>query len=454
MPENRASAQPISVTVPNSLTWPRRAGRYILRGVRPLFAPILNRIQMRLQTAIEQSSVASGLQQIEMSVDRLKTNLDDLTTNVDKLPESFETLCLRFNDMLTQIELLRVASEAMRLDQEEIFAEIPQLIERHSAAQVEKLDRQDTLLNANHAVQVEKLDRQHTLLNANHAVQSEHKQLSALLMSRADYFLQRITIPLGRDILMRTPEGFLLLPAEDPATVSAVWESGARLEPGTIKVLVALLREGDNAIDVGANVGLTVLPAARKVGPAGRIIALEPGSRTGGLLRQSLVLNGLSGCVSFYPYAAGEAAGSAFLNLGSVLGHSSLLVLPGSETGEEVEIRTIDSLVAPRTRIRLAKLDAEGFEPRVWRGMQRVIADNPALIVLVEFGPEHLRRAGISIEDWLAEFLAPGFTAYEVDEETSHLRPLRSVVELAAVHSLNLLLLRQPTTAFPELRFE
>jgi FkbM family methyltransferase len=219
-------------------------------------------------------------------------------------------------------------------------------------------------------------------------------------------------------------------------------------------VLAAILREGDVVLDVGAHVGLTVLPAARKVGPTGRVIAFEPGSRTGGLLRRSLALNFLSERVLFYPYAAGDLAGRVFLNLGSVLGHSSLLALPGSESGEEVETRTVDSLVAPGTPIRLAKLDAEGFEPRVWRGMQRVISDNPELIVIVEFGPEHLRRAGISIEDWLAEFLAPGFSAYEVDEETSHLRPLRSVAQLAAVHSLNLLLLRQPTGVFPELQFK
>ena len=86
--------------------------------------------------------------------------------------------------------------------------------------------------------------------------------------------------------------------------------------------------------------------------------------------------------------------------------------------------------------------------------MRRVIAENPGLVALVEFGPEHLQRAGLSIEDWLTEFRAPGFTPYEVDETTGNLRQLRPVAELASVHSLKLLLLRQPPTAFPELHFE
>lgn len=356
----------------------------------------------------------------------------------------------------TRIDLLQVGYDASRLNHNEFCKAV-----------LEKIDFQRTLLDANHnahteipkliehlsAVQVEKLDRQHALLDANHAVQAQNVQLSTLLMSRADYILQRITISLGRDVLIRTPEGFLLAPVEDPALVAALWESGG-LEPGTIRVLTALLREGDHAIDVGAHIGLTVLPAARRVGPTGRIIAFEPGSRAGELLQQNLALNFLSERVSLYTCAAGEAPGMARLNLGQISGHSSLLALPNSDKGEEVKVRTIDSLVPKGTRVRLAKLDVEGFEPQVWRGMQRLIADNPGLIVLVEFCPNNLRRAGILIEDWLTEFLAPDFTAYEVDEVTGHIRPLRSLVELAAADSLNLLLLRQPPMVFPELYFE
>jgi FkbM family methyltransferase len=308
--------------------------------------------------------------------------------------------------------------------------------------------------NGNHGTVLQNINDQKTLLEAIRTDQAECLKLLAMLMSRADYLLQRATIPLGGDVLVRTPEGFLLLPGEDPTTVTAVWESGGRLEPGTIKVLTAVLREGDYVIDVGANIGLTVLPAARRVGPEGRVIAVEPASRAGSLLRKTLALNFVSDRVLLYPYAAGEAQGNARLNIGPIIGHSSLLPLQGSENAEEVEVRSVDSLVPHGQAIRLAKLDAEGFEPQVWRGMRRIIAENPGLIVLVEFGPEHLRRAGISVGDWLTEFQAPGFTAYEVDEMTGHVRPLRPMAELAAVYSLNLLLLRQTPTAFPELHFE
>jgi FkbM family methyltransferase len=215
----------------------------------------------------------------------------------------------------------------------------------------------------------------------------------------------------------------------------------------------ALLQEGDLVVDVGANIGMTVLAAALRVGPTGHVTAIEPASRVSGLLRRSLALNGLSERVTLHACAAGEATGSARLHLTAITGHSSLLNLPNAAGTEEVEVRTVDDLVRPGRPVRLAKLDAEGFELQVWRGMRRVVEESPELAVLVEFGPTHLRRAGISAEAWLAEFLSPGFTAYEIDEATGQLKLLRPMTELNAVFSLNLLLLRQPPASFPQLSF-
>nr|WP_245214732.1 FkbM family methyltransferase [Pararoseomonas indoligenes] len=214
----------------------------------------------------------------------------------------------------------------------------------------------------------------------------------------------------------------------------------------------AVLREGDTVLDVGANVGLTVLPAARCVGPGGRVIAVEPTARLAELLRRSLVTNGLDGIVTLHRCAAGAARGTAELNIGVTSGHSSLLALPGSEGSETVEVRPMDELVPPGTRVHLAKIDVEGFEPEVWRGMGRILSENPGMAALAEFGPEHLRRAGVSPAEWMAMFTGAGFTAYEVDEATGAVQPARPVSALAAVTTANLLMLRQPVEAYPALR--
>lgn len=280
-------------------------------------------------------------------------------------------------------------------------------------------------------------------LKAIHGQNQENQTLLTALSKQPDVRVDRMVVPLGPDLLVRTPEGFILMPAEDAALVAAVIGGPGRLEPGTTTVMQALLSEGDHAIDVGANIGLMLLPAARKVGPGGRIIAVEPGQRVAGCLARTIALNGITQQVRLHRCAAGETAGEANLNVGQVLSHASLLPLPGSSTAERVQIRPLDELVEPGERIRLVKIDAEGFEPQVWRGMRRIIKDNPDLAVVIEFGPEHLRRAGFSVQGWLDDFQASGFKAHEIDEATGHIRPLRSVADLETIYSTNLLLTRK-----------
>ena len=455
------------------------------------------------------AAMRSGIERLQAEFDRLAVRVDLLQIAADGSKLDNNDFHRSVNEGMARHRETLDASHALQADLPRLLDQVStahlgasrddmsELIERMSVAQIERLDRHEALLHASQAAYAEmpallaqvsalrlQVDRQHTLLDGSrtglaelikgfppqvlerlsalssdkldrqHATQAETLRMTGLLMSQSDRLLQRIPLPLAQDTLVYSPYGYLLLPVEDPVLISAVWESGGRLEPGTIEVIAALLREGDNAIDVGANVGLTVLPAARRVGPSGRVFAIEPGSRAVGLLRKTLELNFLADRVSLHHYAAGEVEGTASLNIGTILGHSSLLDLPDATRQETVEVRTVDSLVPHGTSIRLAKLDAEGFEPHVWRGMRRVIAENPKLAVLVEFGPEHLRRAGMSVEQWFAEMRAPDFVAYEVVETTGHLRPLRAAADLANVISVNLLLLRQSPADLPELRLE
>lgn len=281
-------------------------------------------------------------------------------------------------------------------------------------------------------------------------------QQDAMRIENQEYFraTPQPAIQLGSNILFRTPWGLVIAPAEDVAMVGVLWWSGGRWEDSVLDVMQALLRKGDFYIDVGAHIGLTVVPAARFVGPSGRVIAVEPCARANGLLHDCIAINGISKQVEIHVCAAGEAPGVAKLNIGQILGHSSLLDLSESEQYEEVQIRPLDDIVPAGQPIRLAKIDAEGYEPQIWRGMQRIVNENQDLAVIVEFGPAHLKRAGIEVNDWFANFTASGFTPYEIVNEHGRIRALRPVTELIKVESLNLLLLRQPLAAFPQLVVE
>jgi FkbM family methyltransferase len=59
-------------------------------------------------------------------------------------------------------------------------------------------------------------------------------------------------------------------------------------------LLSKLLEPGGTFIDVGANIGLYSLAAARIVGPDGRVLAFEPSPRERGLLERNVARNSLT----------------------------------------------------------------------------------------------------------------------------------------------------------------
>ena len=80
-----------------------------------------------------------------------------------------------------------------------------------------------------------------------------------------------------------------------------------------LRQLQRLLSPGDVFIDVGANVGLYALKAARLVGPTGRVLALEPGAEAFGHLTSNLALNDFAWAEPM-KVAASDTAGEAVLH--------------------------------------------------------------------------------------------------------------------------------------------
>jgi FkbM family methyltransferase len=62
-------------------------------------------------------------------------------------------------------------------------------------------------------------------------------------------------------------------------------------EPATVKVLKRLVKSGDTALDIGANVGYMSLVLAKFVGKSGRVFSFEPDSKNFASLKRNLALN-------------------------------------------------------------------------------------------------------------------------------------------------------------------
>lgn len=186
-------------------------------------------------------------------------------------------------------------------------------------------------------------------------------------------------------------------------TLSSTLSRVRTYEPAVSSVIVELLRPGDAMVDVGANIGWHTVLAAEKIGPTGRVYAFEPDPTNFEILEANCATNGLS-WVTPVEAACGDVNDTALLRLSATnFGDHRLYAVPGEDrpTRSVRLVRLDDELGTRLDRPRLVKIDTQGFEPKVLRGMGAIVERWRPSIVL-EFWPHGIVGAGESVFDILA----------------------------------------------------
>nr|WP_310525188.1 FkbM family methyltransferase [Polymorphobacter sp.] len=178
-------------------------------------------------------------------------------------------------------------------------------------------------------------------------------------------------------------------------------------EMWTTEAMVATIQPGATVVDVGANLGYFTLLMADLVGPSGQVHAFEPNSAIAKRLRQSVAVNGFAGRTVVHQLGLGDHHGLAGFHVepGEPGGGH---VVPVSGDGPTVPVSRLDSLgIVPD----FVKIDAEGAEAAVWRGMAGILALRRPLTVFLEFVPDRYENAG----NFLDEILRHGFLLSRID---------------------------------------
>ena len=180
-----------------------------------------------------------------------------------------------------------------------------------------------------------------------------------------------------------------------------------------IALLRSVVRRGDVVVDVGANVGFQTRLLAEAVGPEGRVYAFEP-ERTN-FRRLESVVHGLPQ-VEIARAALSDEPGELALYPSERLGvdHRTYPV-PDRVGSDRVPAVTLDGTLAPGTRVRLIKVDVQGYELRVLGGMRRVLDDSPDVCLLLECWPYGLAVAGGGVAEYEAFLRSHGFRVHLVE---------------------------------------
>jgi FkbM family methyltransferase len=141
------------------------------------------------------------------------------------------------------------------------------------------------------------------------------------------------------------------------------------------RFLHATIKPGDHVVDVGANIGLFTLALASLVGPFGRVYAYEPSGELAGVLEDNLAMNWMRDRVELLRVAASDHGGElpfrsdARFRLLGVAGPSDA----GAMGCAVVPAERIDARIHAGVPLRLVKVDVEGGEYRVLRGLRGLL---------------------------------------------------------------------------------
>jgi FkbM family methyltransferase len=205
--------------------------------------------------------------------------------------------------------------------------------------------------------------------------------------------------PKGREWLAslenptRTRRGFRLYTL--PGDLTSDWiKLHGEHETGTERFIMDHLITGCAFLDVGANIGYFSLLAALAGGST--VVAFEPQRQVADLLRQSVAHNHAEEQVRVECIALSDMAGSMRMtSCPGNTGHSQLAAPDGiGPLSSLVEVVVLDDWLEahPVGRVSVCKIDTEGAEARILKGMAKLLKrDRPAIVIEV-------------IDEFLAEF--------------------------------------------------
>jgi FkbM family methyltransferase len=155
-------------------------------------------------------------------------------------------------------------------------------------------------------------------------------------------------------------------------------------------MLSLMVSSGDWALDIGANVGHYTLRISDLVGERGRVVSFEPVPQTFELLTANAALASHRN-ISLINAAASESAAISGVHVpqDEVRGLENLYLarLTGTDSELQVLCVAVDSLELPHP-IRLVKIDTEGHELSVLRGMRGLLERDHPLLIVEDNDPE------------------------------------------------------------------
>ena len=197
------------------------------------------------------------------------------------------------------------------------------------------------------------------------------------------------------------------------------------------EAMLRSVRRGSTVIDVGANLGYFTLLLADLTGAEGRVLAFEPNPELATRAQRSVEMNGYAPFTTVHGCALGSEEGQVTLEVSAHQPGGGRVHRAEDASPHTVPLRRLDSY-PEALDAEFIKIDVEGFEQQVWRGMTGILARGLPLTIFMEFTVSRYPDP----RGFLREILDEGFSL-EIVDYTAGIRPITIDALFAQSHHVD-----------------
>jgi FkbM family methyltransferase len=169
------------------------------------------------------------------------------------------------------------------------------------------------------------------------------------------------------------------------------------------------LKPGGVIIDVGANIGLYSIIGSKRVGSTGKVFAFEPSKANFNLFLKNIELNQIKNIIPINKGLGDKIADKLILSQNPETGDGEKYILKdenliknefnsldSDQVNEIISLDTLDNFQLNNdiTKVDFLKIDVEGYEYYVLKGAEKLLKNNPEIIILFECAEHLAKRVG------------------------------------------------------------
>lgn len=157
------------------------------------------------------------------------------------------------------------------------------------------------------------------------------------------------------------------------------------------------VKPGGTVVEVGANFGYHTLAMAEKLGPKGRLYAVEANPEVFELLRWTIDNNGFTGRTKLFAHAATDRQCElTFRFVRNAIGGGHITDRKEDDGAVYIQVpgRPLDETLADISGVDLLRMDAEGAESLILKGAVGLMARSPNMTIITEWAPGFIRSRG------------------------------------------------------------